>query len=116
MIRPLRDIADPRTGEPPSLVCTSRGLRRVQLIWTAGEYEDTKKVNDLLVEKNIDCPIHVDAASGGMVAPFVVPDLEWDFRCEKVVSINVSGHKYGLVSNSLGGCVLHLNIYRSTQA
>ena len=63
-----------------------------------GEYEDTKKVNDLLVAKNIDCPIHVDAASGGFVAPFVKPDLEWDFRLEKVVSINVSGHKYGLVS------------------
>lgn len=58
-----------------------------------GEYEDVKAVNDLLVEKNLDCPIHVDAASGGFVAPFVVPDLEWDFRCEKVVSINVSGHK-----------------------
>ena len=38
------------------------------------------------------------AASGGFVAPFVVPDLEWDFRLEKVISINVSGHKYGLVS------------------
>ena len=36
--------------------------------------------------------------SGGFVAPFVKPDLEWDFRLEKVVSINVSGHKYGLVS------------------
>lgn len=62
-----------------------------------GEYEDVKALNDLLVEKNIDCPIHVDAASGGFVAPFVVPELEWDFRLEKVVSINVSGHKYGLV-------------------
>lgn len=58
-----------------------------------GEYEDVKAVNDLLVERDLDCPIHVDAASGGFVAPFVVPDLEWDFRCEKVVSINVSGHK-----------------------
>lgn len=63
-----------------------------------GEYEDVKAVNDLLVERKIDCPIHVDAASGGFVAPFVVPELEWDFRLEKVVSINVSGHKYGLVS------------------
>lgn len=62
-----------------------------------GEYEDVKAINDLLVEKNLDCPIHVDAASGGFVAPFVVPDLPWDFRLEKVVSINVSGHKYGLV-------------------
>lgn len=64
-----------------------------------GEYEDVKAVNDLLVERGLDTPIHVDAASGGFVAPFVVPDLEWDFRLEKVVSINVSGHK---VSNSPG--------------
>lgn len=63
-----------------------------------GEYEDVKAVNDLLLKKNIDCPVHVDAASGGFVAPFLSPDLEWDFRLEKVVSINVSGHKYGLVS------------------
>ena len=38
------------------------------------------------------------SASAGFVAPFVGPELEWDFRLEKVVSINVSGHKYGLVS------------------
>jgi glutamate decarboxylase len=70
-----------------------------------GEYEDVKAVNDLLVKKGIDCPIHVDAASGGFVAPFIVPDLEWDFRCEKVVSINVSGHKYGLVYPGVGWIV-----------
>jgi len=70
-----------------------------------GQYEDTKKVNDLLVSRNIDCPIHVDAASGGFVAPFVKPDLEWDFRLEKVVSINVSGHKYGLVYPGVGWVV-----------
>lgn len=70
-----------------------------------GEYEDTAKVNDLLVAKDIDCPIHVDAASGGFVAPFVKPDLKWDFRCEKVVSINVSGHKYGLVYPGVGWAV-----------
>lgn len=58
-----------------------------------GEYEDVKAVNNLLVERGLDIPIHVDAASGGFVAPFVVPDLEWDFRCQQVVSINVSGHK-----------------------
>jgi glutamate decarboxylase len=68
-----------------------------------GEYEDVKTINDLLVKKKIDCPIHVDAASGGFVAPFVNPNLEWDFRLEKVVSINVSGHKYGLV------CTLFFN-------
>jgi glutamate decarboxylase len=68
-------------------------------------YEDTKAINDLLVEKNIDVPIHVDAASGGFVAPFVNPGLEWDFRLEKVVSINVSGHKYGLVYPGVGWVV-----------
>ncbi|KAJ5522527.1 hypothetical protein N7527_006642 [Penicillium freii] len=67
-----------------------------------GEYEDVKAINDLLVERNIDCPIHVDAASGGFVAPFITPELEWDFRLEKVVSINVSGHKYGLVYPGVG--------------
>ena len=41
--------------------------------------------------------IHVDGASGGFVAPFVQPDLKWDFRLKNVVSINASGHKYGLV-------------------
>lgn len=70
-----------------------------------GEYEDTKKINDILVERGIDCPIHVDAASGGFVAPFVNPDLVWDFRLEKVVSINVSGHKYGLVYPGVGWVV-----------
>jgi glutamate decarboxylase len=58
-----------------------------------GQYEDVKGINDLLVEKKLDVPIHVDAASGGFVAPFIVPDLKWDFSLEKVVSINVSGHK-----------------------
>ncbi|KAJ5272961.1 Glutamate decarboxylase 4 [Penicillium angulare] len=70
-----------------------------------GEYEDVKGINDLLVERNIDCPIHVDAASGGFVAPFTVPELEWDFRLPKVISINVSGHKYGLVYPGVGWVV-----------
>ena len=47
-------------------------------------------------------PIHVDAASGGFVAPFIVPELEWDFRVPLVASINVSGHKYGLVYPGVG--------------
>jgi len=67
-----------------------------------GEYEDVKTINDLLVEKGLDTPIHVDAASGGFVAPFINPNLLWDFRLPKVVSINVSGHKYGLVYPGVG--------------
>ena len=69
------------------------GRRRSEANFSIGEYEDVKAVNDILIERGIDVPIHVDAASGGFVAPFISPDLEWDFRCEKVVSINVSGHK-----------------------
>lgn len=67
-----------------------------------GEYEDVKAINDLLEERDLDVPIHVDAASGGFVAPFLTPDLRWDFRLEKIVSINVSGHKYGLVYAGIG--------------
>jgi glutamate decarboxylase len=63
-----------------------------------GQYEDVRAINDLLCQKGLETPIHVDAASGGFVAPFIKPDLEWDFKLSNVVSINVSGHKYGLVS------------------
>ncbi|BGP19955.1 hypothetical protein JCM10213_006732 [Rhodosporidiobolus nylandii] len=71
-----------------------------------GQYEDILAMNDLLEEKNkkegLDCRIHVDAASGGFVAPFVNPDLKWDFRVPLVASINVSGHKYGLCYAGIG--------------
>ncbi|MQL93919.1 hypothetical protein Taro_026570, partial [Colocasia esculenta] len=50
-------------------------------------------------------PIHVDAASGGFIAPFIYTDLEWDFRLPLVKSINVSGHKYGLVYAGVGWAV-----------
>ncbi|XP_020526031.1 glutamate decarboxylase 2 isoform X2 [Amborella trichopoda] len=74
-----------------------------------GEFEDVKLLNDLLIEKNNktgwNTPIHVDAASGGFIAPFVYPDLEWDFRLPLVKSINVSGHKYGLVYPGIGWVV-----------
>ena len=52
-----------------------------------------------------DIPIHVDAASGGFVAPFLDPDLRWDFRLPRVASINASGHKYGLVYPGVGWTV-----------
>ncbi|CAN1234757.1 Glutamate decarboxylase [Linum perenne] len=53
----------------------------------------------------VDAPIHVDAASGGFIAPFLWPDLEWDFRLPLVKSINVSGHKYGLVYAGVGWAI-----------
>ncbi|KAG0486925.1 hypothetical protein HPP92_009020 [Vanilla planifolia] len=52
-----------------------------------------------------DTPIHVDAASGGFIAPFIYPELVWDFRLPLVKSINVSGHKYGLVYAGIGWVV-----------
>ncbi len=71
-----------------------------------GEYEPIKEIHDAVVANNaatgLETPIHVDAASGGFVAPFLYPDLEWDFRLPNVVSINVSGHKYGLVYPGIG--------------
>ncbi|GMI99486.1 glutamate decarboxylase 5 [Hibiscus trionum] len=74
-----------------------------------GEFENVKLLNELLTNKNKetgwDTPIHVDAASGGFIAPFVYPDLEWDFRLPLVKSINVSGHKYGLVYAGVGWVV-----------
>ena len=71
-----------------------------------GQYEPIKEINDALEELNSktgwEVPLHVDAASGGFVAPFLQPDLEWDFRLKWVKSINVSGHKYGLVYPGVG--------------
>ncbi|MFI6943721.1 glutamate decarboxylase [Streptomyces sp. NPDC050418] len=59
------------------------------------------------IEKDLgyDIPIHVDAASGGFIAPFVQPELVWDFRVDRVVSINTSGHKYGLAPLGVGWVV-----------
>jgi glutamate decarboxylase len=71
-----------------------------------GHSDDIRGINDLLVslknDKGLDVPLHVDAASGGFVWPFVYPHSEWDFRLEQVRSINVSGHKFGLVYPGIG--------------
>lgn len=72
-------------------------------------YEDVaamaKELDDIQSEKGWDIPIHVDAASGGFIAPFIQPDLEWDFRIDRVKSINASGHKYGLAPLGVGWVV-----------
>ncbi len=71
-----------------------------------GSYEPVAEIaaalDDVATRTGVDVPIHVDGASGGMIAPFLDPDLEWDFRLERVVSINTSGHKYGLVYPGVG--------------
>ena len=74
-----------------------------------GHADDITGINDHLVrlknEKGLDVPLHVDAASGGFVWPFLYPRTEWDFRLEQVRSINVSGHKFGLVYPGIGWLV-----------
>ena len=62
----------------------------------------TSALDTLAANGGPDVPVHVDAASGGFVVPFLSPELEWDFRLERVVSINVSGHKYGLTYPGIG--------------
>lgn len=74
-----------------------------------GAYEPIQEVHDALVDlkkrTGLEVPMHVDAASGGFVAPFLQPKLKWDFRLPLVKSINVSGHKYGLVYPGVGWVV-----------
>ena len=74
-----------------------------------GHKDDVVGINELLLnikqERDLDIPIHVDGASGGFVWPFLYPESKWDFRLEQVRSINVSGHKYGLVYPGIGWLV-----------
>jgi glutamate decarboxylase len=74
-----------------------------------GSYEPVAGIAaalDALQERSgLDVPMHVDAASGGFVAPFLDPDLVWDFRLPRVASINASGHKYGLVYPGVGWAI-----------
>jgi glutamate decarboxylase len=74
-----------------------------------GSYEPVAEIcaalDDLQKRTGLDVPVHVDGASGGFIAPFIDPDLEWDFRLPRVASINTSGHKYGLVYPGVGWIV-----------
>ena len=85
------------------------GVVAIMGVTYTGMYEPVKAIAAALdkIEKEtgLDIMIHVDGASGGMIAPFVQPHLEWDFRISRVASINTSGHKYGLVYPGLGWVV-----------
>ncbi|MEV7377026.1 glutamate decarboxylase [Streptomyces lydicus] len=71
-----------------------------------GSYEPVADIcaalDDLHEKKGWDIPVHVDGASGAMIAPFLDPELKWDFQLPRVASINTSGHKYGLVYPGVG--------------
>jgi glutamate decarboxylase len=74
-----------------------------------GSYEPVKEIADALdkleSDTGLNVPLHVDGASGGFVAPFLQPEIEWDFRIPRVQSINASGHKYGLVYPGVGWAI-----------
>ena len=75
-----------------------------------GHYEPVEEISKILDEyeerTGVDIPIHVDAASGGFVAPFTFAKAggraKWDFELPRVKSINTSGHKFGLVYAGVG--------------
>ncbi|KAB8236413.1 pyridoxal phosphate-dependent transferase [Aspergillus alliaceus] len=105
-----RFVIDP---EQAVALCDENTIGIVAILGTTytGAYEDVKAISDILEKQGSEVPIHVDAASGGFVAPFINPDLEWDFRIKRVVSINVSGHKYGLVYPGVGWVVWRSSEY-----
>jgi glutamate decarboxylase len=99
-----RHLAGPQAAE----LCDENTIGVVAILGSTfdGSYEPVDEIADALDalerERGLDVPIHVDAASGGFVAPFIQPELEWDFRLPRVQSINASGHKYGLVYPGIG--------------
>jgi glutamate decarboxylase len=107
-LQPDKYIIGPEDVEP-HVDENTIGVAAVLGTTFTGHADDIVGINDLLVllrdEKGLDVPLHVDGASGGFVWPFLYPDSEWDFRLEQVRSINVSGHKYGLVYPGIGWLV-----------
>ena len=96
------------TAEPARAACDENTIGVVAVLGSTfdGSYEPVADIcaalDRLQAETALDVPVHVDGASGGFVAPFIDPDLEWDFRLPRVQSINTSGHKYGLVYPGVG--------------
>ncbi|WP_394255750.1 glutamate decarboxylase [Pseudoclavibacter helvolus] len=85
------------------------GVVAIMGVTYTGMYEPVaeiaKALDAIQAKTGLDIPIHVDGASGAMIAPFIQQDLVWDFRLDRVHSISTSGHKYGLVYPGLGWVV-----------
>ena len=96
------------TPEPARAACDENTIGAVAVLGSTfdGSYEPVADIcaalDRLQADTGLDVPVHVDGASGGFVAPFLDPDLVWDFRLPRVQSINASGHKYGLVYPGVG--------------
>jgi glutamate decarboxylase len=96
------------TAEEAVKLCDENTIGVVAILGSTmdGSYEPVQEISVALdrlqAETGLDVPLHVDAASGGLVAPFIQPELLWDFQIARVKSINVSGHKYGLVYPGVG--------------
>jgi glutamate decarboxylase len=99
------------TGPEAAARCDENTIGVVAVMGSTmdGSYEPVREISGeldrLQASRGLDVPIHVDGASGGFIAPFLHPDLEWDFRVGRVASINTSGHKYGLVYPGVGWVV-----------
>ena len=97
--------------EQAAALCDENTIGVVSVLGSTfdGSYEPVAEIcaalDQLAAGGGPDVPVHVDAASGGFIAPFVQPDLEWDFRLPRVQSINASGHKYGLVYPGVGWAI-----------
>jgi glutamate decarboxylase len=104
---PVGDGTTHLVPERAAAACDANTIGVVAILGSTfdGSYEPVAKLAATLDSLDVDVPIHVDAASGGFVAPFLEPELEWDFRVERVQSINASGHKYGLVYPGVGWVV-----------
>src|SRR3954471_23250731 len=98
-------------GEEAVARCDENTIGVVAILGSTfdGVYEPVAEIaaalDDMQERTGLDIPLHVDGASGGFVAPFIDPELEWDFRVPRVCSINASGHKYGLVYPGVGWAV-----------
>ncbi len=107
-LKPDKYTIGPEDVEP-HIDANTIGVAAVLGTTFTGHADDIRGINDhlvrLKVEHGLDVPLHVDAASGGFVWPFLYPHSEWDFRLEQVRSINVSGHKFGLVYPGVGWLV-----------
>ncbi|MGV9678434.1 glutamate decarboxylase [Nocardia sp. NPDC003482] len=99
------------TAEEAARHCDENTIGVVAVLGSTfdGSYEPVAEIcaalDELARQHDWDIPVHVDGASGAMIAPFCDPELVWDFRLPRVASINTSGHKYGLVYPGVGWVV-----------